>query len=105
MNAKIVKDEHGDDGRSTYEIEATGVALAIEFYPGDPEAGERPWHADIRFVVAGEELDGEDVNPRAAFLAAASRHETMVRGGRPMPAVAWSEIEQALEAAGAFAHG
>jgi hypothetical protein len=102
MNAKVVKSDERADGGRTYAVEATGATLAIEFYPGDAEAGERPWHADIRFVEEEQDLTGGDVSPRSAFFAAVSRHETLVRGGHPMPAVAWADIAEALEAVGAF---
>jgi hypothetical protein len=104
MNAKVVKAELGGDGRRSYEVAATGATLAVELYPGDGSPGERPWHVDIRFVEEEEDLTGGDVSPRSAFFAAVSRHETMVRGGHPMPAVAWADIAEALEEAGAFAH-
>jgi len=103
MNAKVVKAEHGADGRRAYAVEATGAVLTIELYPGNAAAGERSWHADIRFVEEEQDLAGGDVSPRSAFFAAVSRHETMVRGGHPMPAVAWADVAQVLEAAGAFA--
>jgi hypothetical protein len=102
MNAKVVKAEARADGGRTYAVEATGATLAVELYPGDVAAGERPWHADIRFVQEEQDLTGGDVSPRSAFFAAVSRHETLVRGGHPIPAVAWADIAQALEAVGAF---
>jgi hypothetical protein len=104
MNAKVVKAEHRADGRRAYKVDARGAELAVEIYPGDPSAGERPWHADIRFVEEEQDLTGGDVGPRSAFFAAVSRHQTMVRAGRPLPAVAWADIAAALEEAGAFAH-
>jgi hypothetical protein len=103
MNAKVVKADQGADGRRAYVVEATGAALTIELYPGNAAAGERPWHADIRFLEEEQDLTGGDVSPRSAFFAAVSRHETMVRGGHPMPAVAWADVAQVLEGAGAFA--
>jgi hypothetical protein len=103
MNAKVTKADRGPDGRRAYAIDARGAELAVEIYPGDEAAGERPWHADIRFVEEEQDLTGGDKSPRSAFLAAVSRHETMVRAGRPLPAVAWADILAALEEAGAFA--
>jgi hypothetical protein len=104
MGTAIVKAESRADGHRAYVVRAGGVSLAVDLYPGDEAAGERPWHADIRFVEAEQDLTGGDVSPRSAFQAAVSRHQTMVRGGRPMPVVAWAEVAQALEEAGAFSH-
>jgi hypothetical protein len=103
MNAKVVKAEQGPDGKRVYTVDARGAELSVEIYPGDQSVGERPWHSDIRFVAEEEDLTGGDKSPRSAFLAAVSRHETMVRAGHSLPAVAWADIVAALEGAGAFA--
>jgi hypothetical protein len=91
----------GNDGVA-YDVSANLVPLAIEFYRGDPEARERPWRVRVDFVREERTLSGAGQNRRAAFLAASSRQDVLVRGGVSLPAVTWSDVERALEEAGAF---
>jgi hypothetical protein len=102
MSATIsgTRDTAGDG--VSYDVSANLVTLVIEFYRGDPEARERPWRVRVDFVREECTLSGAGRNRRAAFLAASSRQDVLVRGGIPLPAVTWSDVERALEEAGAF---
>jgi hypothetical protein len=101
MSAKIVSVTKGEGGSVTYDVDAAGVRLAIEFYPGDREAGELEWHAGITFVSEEVIIGGGGANRHAAFMAAASR-EDVVAHQSPLPTVAWSDVDQTLREAGAF---
>jgi hypothetical protein len=101
MTATILKSTNMGGGAVTYEVDA-GVRLSIEFTPGDPTMREPPWRADVVFVVLEETLEGQGVNRRSAFLAAASRLDVTVRHNIPLPSVPWADLERALEGVGAF---
>ena len=100
MSAKVLAVTNKDGG-VTYDLDAAGARLTIEFYRGDPDAGEAAWHADITFVAEEVIIGGEGVNVHAAFMAAASREDVAVHQV-PLPAVAWSDVDRALREAGAF---
>ena len=105
MSAHIVavtKNEGNEGEGATYDLEASGAKLAVRFYRGDPTLNELAWRAEITFVSAETIIAGEGVNPRAAFLAAASRQEVIVRQGIPLPAIGWFDVERALEGKDAF---
>ena len=92
---------NNEDGGVTYDLDAAGARLAIEFYRGDLDAGEAAWRADITFVAEEFIIGGEGVNAHAAFMAAASREDVAVHQV-PLPAIAWSDVDRALQEAGAF---
>jgi hypothetical protein len=102
MSARVLGSRAGDDDGVTYDVNAALVTLTVEFYRGDANAHEKPWRALVQFVREEHTLSGAGPNRRSAFLAASSRQDVAVRGGIPLPAVTWSDVEQALEAEGAF---
>jgi hypothetical protein len=102
MSATVLGSRDTANDGISYEVSANLVTLAIEFYRGDPEARERPWRVSVDFVREERTLSGAGPNRRSAFLAASSRQDVLVRGGIPLPAVTWSDVERALEEAGAF---
>ena len=101
MTAKVLTVTNNEDGGVTYDVDAAGARLAIEFHRGDLDAGEAAWHADITFVAEEVIIGGEGVNVHAAFMAAASREDVAVHQV-PLPAIAWSDVDRALHEAGAF---
>ncbi len=102
MSATVVtKTENGERG-ATYDVDAAGIALSVEFYLGDAAAGEAEWRADVTFVSIERNLGGEGETRRVAFLAAASRHGDAVRRNIPLPEIHWSDVLRALEDAKAF---
>jgi hypothetical protein len=101
MSAKVLAVTNNVNGGATYDLDAAGARLAIEFYRGDPDAGEPAWRADITFVAEEVIIGGEGVNVHAAFMAAASREDVAVHQV-PLPVVAWSDVDRALRDAGAF---
>jgi hypothetical protein len=100
MSAKILAVTNNAGG-ATYDVDASGAKLSIEFYRGDPDAGEATWRADITFLAEEVIIGGEGANMHAAFMAAASREDVVVRGV-PLPAITWADVDRALGEAGAF---
>jgi hypothetical protein len=101
MSANILSVTKNKDEGATYDVDASGAKLSIEFYRGDPDAGEPAWRADITFVAEEVSIGGEGPNAHAAFMAAASREDVVVRGV-PLPAITWGDVDRALGEAGAF---
>jgi hypothetical protein len=101
MSAKMLAVTNNEGGGVTYDVDAAGAKLSIEFYRGDPDAREPAWHVDITFVAEEIIVGGEGANKHAAFIAAASREDVVVRGV-PLPAVTWGDVDRALGEAGAF---
>jgi hypothetical protein len=101
MSAKVLSVTNGVDDAVTYDIDAAGARLAIEFYRGDPDAGEPEWRVDITFVSEEVIIGGEGKNKHAAFMAAASREDVVVRH-EPLPAIVWSDVDRALRELAAF---
>ncbi len=105
VSAHLVAAAKNQGGGATYDLEASGAKITVKFYPGDPALNELAWRAEVTFLSADTIIAGEGVNPRAAFLAAVSRQEVIVRQGVPLPAIGWYDVEQALEGKDAFRAG
>jgi hypothetical protein len=101
MSAKVLSVTNSEAGGVTYDVDAAGARLEVEFYPADRESGELEWHVGITFVSEEVVIGGGGANRHAAFLAAASREDVVVHQS-PLPAVAWSDVDHALREAGAF---
>ncbi len=101
MSVRIASSSLRPGGASTHAVAAGPIALTVEF---DPEGGPGPdaWLARVTFDVAEHTLSGQGPNRRAAFVAAISRFDVAVRNGHPLPAVTWTDVEDALRIAGAF---
>ena len=101
MSTKVVAVTKNEGGGATYDVDAAGAKLSIEFYRGDLDVGELTWRADISFVAEEVIIGGEGANMHAAFMPAASREDVVVRGV-PLPAITWADVDHALGEAGAF---